>query len=164
MISEWLETTKQFEFYASRLNLIAKVQGVDVAEKYTKNVPDYFRGELLYRTLLANCVRSGNMEKTEEVFGKMISLATRGETGGIKGMEQLVEDMKFHGLQPDTHFLTDLAWYYISKGYKDKAIAILKEIGGGNSQEFIRAHNKFFSLYASLGMANDVSRIWNHCK
>ena len=77
-------------------------------------------------------------------------------------MEQLVEDMKFHGLQPDTHFLTDLAWYYISKGYKDKAIAILKEIGGGNSQEFIRAHNKFFSLYASLGMANDVSRIWNH--
>lgn len=79
-------------------------------------------------------------------------------------MEQLVEDMKFHGLQPDTHFLTDLAWYYISKGYKDKAIAILKEIGGGNSQEFIRAHNKFFSLYASLGMANDVSRIWNHCK
>lgn len=73
-ISEWLETTKQFEFYASRLNLIAKVQGVDVAEKYTKNVPDYFRGELLYRTLLANCVRSGNMEKTEEVFGKMISL------------------------------------------------------------------------------------------
>jgi len=39
----------QFEhseiFYFSHLNLIAKVQGVDVAEKYMKNVPNSFRGE-----------------------------------------------------------------------------------------------------------------------
>ncbi|TKY49744.1 Pentatricopeptide repeat-containing protein mitochondrial [Spatholobus suberectus] len=214
-ISEWLDTTKQFEHsendYASRLDLIAKVQGVDVAEKYMKNVPDSLRGELLYRILLANCVRSGNMEKSEAVFEKMrtlglpitiytlnqmiilykkcdrrripgilsfmkkenltpslltyrILIAARGESGDIIGMEQLVEGMKSHGLQPDTHFLTDLARFYISEGLKDKAIAILKEIGGGNSQEFIRARNKLFSLYASLDMANDVSRIWNHCK
>lgn len=214
-ISNWLENTKQFEHsendYASRLDLIAKVQGVDVAEKYMKNVPNSFRGELLYRTLLANCVRSGNLEKSEAVFGKMrtlglpiticilnqmiiqykkcdirkipdilsfmekenltpslltyrILIATRGETRDMIGMEYLVEDMKSHGLQPDIHILTDLARCYISKGLKGKAIAILKEIGGGNSQECIRARNKLLSLYASLGMSNDVSRIWNHCK
>lgn len=215
-ILEWLETTKQFEHsendYASHLDLIAKVQGVDVAEKYMKNaVPDSFKGELLYRTLLVNCVRAGNMEKSVAVFEKMRSLclpitiyalnqmiilykkcdrrkilgilslmknenltpshltyrilvATKGETGDIIGMEQLVEDMKSHGLHPDTHFLTDLARYYISEGYKDKAIAILKEIEGRNSQEYIKAHNKLLSLYASLHMTNDVSRIWNYCK
>ncbi|KAK7401378.1 hypothetical protein VNO78_12805 [Psophocarpus tetragonolobus] len=67
-ISEWLETTKQFEYsegaYASRLDLIAKVLGVGAAEKYMKNVPESSKGELLYRTLLANCVRCGNMEKS----------------------------------------------------------------------------------------------------
>ncbi|XP_027925658.1 pentatricopeptide repeat-containing protein At1g80270, mitochondrial-like isoform X2 [Vigna unguiculata] len=215
-ILEWLETTKQLEHsenaYASHLDLIAKVQGVDVAEKYMKNdVPDSFKGELLYRTLLVNCVRSGNMEKSVTVFEKMRSLglpitiytlnqmiilykkydrrkilgilsfmknenltpshltyriliATKGETGDIIGMEQLVEDMKSHGLQPDTHFLTDLARYYISEGYKHKAITILKEIEGANSHEYIRIYNKLFSLYASLDMTSDVSRIWNNCK
>ncbi|KAK7401379.1 hypothetical protein VNO78_12806 [Psophocarpus tetragonolobus] len=93
-----------------------------------------------------------------------ILIATRGDTGDKIGMERLVEDMKSHGLQPDAHFLTELARYYISEGYKDKAIAILKEIGRGNSKDFIRARNKLLSLYASLDMANDVSRIWNHCK
>ncbi|KAL2337229.1 hypothetical protein Fmac_011675 [Flemingia macrophylla] len=214
-ILEWLEMTKQFEpsenDYACRLDLIAKVQGVDVAEMYMKNVPDTFRGELLYRILLVNCVRAGYREKSEAVFEKMrtlgfpiniytlnqmiilykkfdrrrlpsilllmnkenlspsyvtyrILITTRGESGDILGMEELIEDMKSHDLQPDIHFLTDLVRLYISKGLKDKAIAILKEIGEGNSQECIRARNKLFSLYASLDMANDVSRIWNHCK
>ncbi|XP_022636915.1 pentatricopeptide repeat-containing protein At1g80270, mitochondrial isoform X2 [Vigna radiata var. radiata] len=215
-ILEWLETKKQFEHsenaYASRLDLIAKVQGVDVAEKYMKNdVPDSFKGELLYRTLLVNFVRSSNMEKSLAVYEKMRSLglpitiytlnqmiilykkydrrkilgifsfmknknltpshltyriliATKGETGDIIGMEQLVDDMKSHGLQPDIHLLTDLARFYISEGCKDKAISILKEIERVNSHEYIRAHNKLFSLYASLDMTSDVSRIWNHCK
>ncbi|XP_020202482.1 pentatricopeptide repeat-containing protein At1g80270, mitochondrial [Cajanus cajan] len=214
-MSEWLQTTKQFEptenDYASHLDLIAKVQGVDVAEKYMENVPDSFRGELLYRILLVNCVRAGNRGKSEAVFEKMRTLGfpitiytlnqmiilykkcdrrkipgilsfmnkenltpshltyrilinTRGETGDIIGMEKLIEDMKSHDLQPDIYFLTDLVRWYISEGLKDKAIAIFKEIGEGNSHECIRARNKLLSLYASLDMANDVSRIWNHCK
>ncbi|KAK7271499.1 hypothetical protein RJT34_27457 [Clitoria ternatea] len=214
-ISEWLETTKQFEHsehdYASRLDLIAKVQGVDVAEKYMRNVPDSSRGELLYRILLANCVRCGNVAKSKAVFEKMRSLglpitihslnlmiilykmcdkrkiremlflmekgnitpshltyriliAARGESGDIRGMEKLVEDMKSQGLQLDTHVLTVLAGFYISKGLKDKAVAVLKEIEGGDSQECIRACNKLLSLYASLDMTGDVSRIWNRFK
>ncbi|KAG4989160.1 hypothetical protein JHK82_031490 [Glycine max] len=37
-----------------------------------------------------------------------ILIATRGETRDLIGMEQLLEDMKSHGLQPDAHFVTDL--------------------------------------------------------
>lgn len=77
-LSQWLEGTKHFEFneqdYASRLDLIAKLQGVNAAENYMNNVPHSFRGELLYRTLLANCVYFVNREKAEAVFEKMRKL------------------------------------------------------------------------------------------
>ncbi|KAF9595019.1 hypothetical protein IFM89_036037 [Coptis chinensis] len=74
--SEWLEKKRTFDErdYASRLDLIAKVLGLYKAEAYVKDVPESFRGEVLYRTLLANCVVAGNKEKAEDVFNKMKKL------------------------------------------------------------------------------------------
>ncbi|KAK7279311.1 hypothetical protein RJT34_24359 [Clitoria ternatea] len=77
-VFEWLESNKKLEFvekdYASRLDLIAKLHGLYKAEKYIERVPNSFRGELLYRTLLANCASQGNLKKTEETFNKMKDL------------------------------------------------------------------------------------------
>ncbi|GMN57751.1 hypothetical protein TIFTF001_026838 [Ficus carica] len=76
--SEWLEARKKIEFferdYASRVDLIAKVQGLEKAEKYIDRMPKSFRGEIVYRTLLANTVQAGNVKKSEEVFNKMKDL------------------------------------------------------------------------------------------
>ncbi|KAJ7949397.1 Pentatricopeptide repeat-containing protein, mitochondrial [Quillaja saponaria] len=73
--SKWLETTKHFDLTerdcASRLDLIAKTQGVLEAEKYLENIPESFKGEIAYRTLLANFVHIVNMEKAEVIFRKM---------------------------------------------------------------------------------------------
>ncbi|KAL5743690.1 hypothetical protein ACOSP7_026549 [Xanthoceras sorbifolium] len=77
-LSEWLEANKQLDFverdYASRLDLIAKVRGLLKAENYIQRIPESFRGEVIYRTLLANCAVAMNVKKAEEVFNKMKDL------------------------------------------------------------------------------------------
>ncbi|EXB28632.1 hypothetical protein L484_003155 [Morus notabilis] len=76
--SEWLEAGKKIEFverdYASRVDLIAKVYGLEKAEKHIDRIPNSFRGEIVYRTLLANCVQAYNLKKSEEVFNKIKDL------------------------------------------------------------------------------------------
>ncbi|XP_038906202.1 pentatricopeptide repeat-containing protein At1g15480, mitochondrial-like [Benincasa hispida] len=79
--SEWLESSGQLDFierdYASRLHLIAKVQGLHKAESYIANIPKSFQGEVVYRTLMANYVVARNVKKVEEVFNKMKELGFR---------------------------------------------------------------------------------------
>ncbi|KAL2323779.1 hypothetical protein Fmac_028158 [Flemingia macrophylla] len=75
---QWLESKKKLEFmendYASQLDLIAKLRGLPKAEKYIESVPESFRGELLYRTLLANCASQNNLPAMEKIFNKMKDL------------------------------------------------------------------------------------------
>uniref|UniRef100_A0ACD5VNK3 Uncharacterized protein n=1 Tax=Avena sativa TaxID=4498 RepID=A0ACD5VNK3_AVESA len=75
---EWLEESNLIDLverdYASRLDLMAKVHGVYRAEKYIDDIPATHRGEVVYRTLLANCVAEVNVKKAEEVFNKMKDL------------------------------------------------------------------------------------------
>ncbi|XP_047307949.1 pentatricopeptide repeat-containing protein At1g80270, mitochondrial-like [Impatiens glandulifera] len=77
-LSEWLESNKKVDFverdYASRLDLISKTQGLQNGESYIGKIPESFRGEVVYRTLLANCAMTTNVKKAEEVFNKMMEL------------------------------------------------------------------------------------------
>ncbi|XP_051148828.1 pentatricopeptide repeat-containing protein At1g80270, mitochondrial-like [Andrographis paniculata] len=75
---EWLESTGRFELtessYASWVDLLAKVDGIPAAEKYLKKLPESCKGELVYRTFLANCVFHNDQKKAEEVFNRMKDL------------------------------------------------------------------------------------------
>lgn len=75
---EKVASNKQFDFvenhYASHLDLIAKVRGTFKAEEYLKQIPESFRGELVYRTLLANYVSRMDTKKAEDTFNKMRDL------------------------------------------------------------------------------------------
>lgn len=75
---EWVEKSELFEFgerdYASRVDLTAKVYGLHRAEQYIDKIPATHRSEIVYRTLLANCVAEANVRKSEEVFNKMKDL------------------------------------------------------------------------------------------
>ncbi|CAA0837411.1 Pentatricopeptide repeat-containing protein -mitochondrial [Striga hermonthica] len=77
-LSEWLESKECFEpsnaSYASRVDLIAKVRGLYKAEDYINQIPESFKGELVYRTLLANSVSFNNLRKAEATFNKMKTL------------------------------------------------------------------------------------------
>ncbi|XP_074588300.1 pentatricopeptide repeat-containing protein At1g80270, mitochondrial-like isoform X2 [Curcuma longa] len=77
-VVEWLEASKKIEldtrYYVSHLDLIAKVNGLLKAEKYIEKIPESFRDEVVYRTLLANYVAVVNVKKAEEVFNKIRDL------------------------------------------------------------------------------------------
>ncbi|CAO2162192.1 unnamed protein product [Urochloa humidicola] len=75
---EWVEESNLLEFgerdYASRVDLTAKVYGLHKAEQYIEKIPAAHRGEIVYRTLLANCVLEANVNKAEQVFNRMKDL------------------------------------------------------------------------------------------
>lgn len=77
-MSVWLDSRKQLEFtekdYSSRVDLLAKVRGLQAAEIYIERIPESFKSEMVYRTLLANCVQSAHTAKAEQVFNKMKEL------------------------------------------------------------------------------------------
>ncbi|CAH8327408.1 unnamed protein product [Eruca vesicaria subsp. sativa] len=75
---EWLRANTQFEFteanYASQLDLVAKVHSLQKAETFLNDIPESFRGEIVYRTLLANCVLKLHVKRSEDLFNKMREL------------------------------------------------------------------------------------------
>ncbi|KAK9290228.1 hypothetical protein L1049_008395 [Liquidambar formosana] len=214
-LSEWLEANKRLDFverdYASRLDLIAKVRGLYKAEHYIEKIPVSFRGEVIYRTLLANCVVANNVKKAEEVFNKMkdlnfpissfacnqllllykrldkkkiadvlllmekenvkpsaftysILIDTKGQSNDITGMDQIVETMKAEGIEPDIRTQAILARHYVSGGLKEKAEAVLKEMEGGSLKENRWACRALLPLYAAIGKADEVGRVWKCCE
>lgn len=214
-LSEWMESSKHAEFteanYVSRVDLIAKVQGIFKAENYVKNLPESFRTEMVYRTLLANAVSSSNVKKAEELFNKIKGLGlpitsfscnqllllykrtdrkkiadvlllmekenvkpsiftyqilvdVKGQFNDITGMEQIVETMEAEGLKPSSQIQTSMARYYVNSGLKDKAEALLKEIEGDDLENNRWACRLLIPIYASLGRADEVERIWKICE
>ncbi|KAI3507494.1 hypothetical protein L1887_22481 [Cichorium endivia] len=77
-LSEWLDGQEKLELgerdYASRVDLIAKTRGIQKAESYIEKIPESFRGEVVYRTLLANSVQNTNTKKAEQIFNKIKDL------------------------------------------------------------------------------------------
>lgn len=76
---EWVQKKKLLDFdandYASHLDLIAKVHGLPKAESYLEQIPQSFKTEALYESLLSNCVILNNVKKAEEIFKKIKDLS-----------------------------------------------------------------------------------------
>lgn len=187
------------------------MRGLHEAEIYFERIPKSFRGEHLYRVLLANCVSQNNMIKAEKIFSKLkgselpvsvfacdqmlllykrtdkrkitsvlslmekenikpsilcykILIDLRAKYNDIAGMEQIVEKMKAEGVEPDIVTQIAVANYYTSAGLKDKAEAVLKEVEGENLKENRQACHYLFPIYADLGKADEVERIWAVCE
>lgn len=215
-LSEWLESTNHLEefteaHYIARVDLIAKVRGLYKAESYIKEIPESFRNEIVYRTLLANSVIAGNVKKAEELFNKMKDLGfpitafacnqllllykrtdrkkisdvlllmekenvkptiftyhllidVKGQFNDISGMEKIVETMEAEGIEPSSQIQTSLARYYAAAGLKDKAESMLKELEGDDLEKNRWACRLLIPIYASLGRADEVERIWKLCE
>lgn len=211
---EWLEATNHLEFlehdYATHLDLVAKVHGIQKAEKYIEEIPKSLRGEVVYRTLLYHCVSATNVKKSEDVFNRIKALGvpisafacnqllllykwvdqkkiadvlvmmekenvkpnlvtyrllidTKGRAYDISGMEQILDTMKAEGVEPDLLTHAMVARHYVFSGLNEKAEATLKEMEGDDIKENRAACRDLLPLYAALGKADDVERIWNIC-
>ncbi|XP_074276771.1 pentatricopeptide repeat-containing protein At1g80270, mitochondrial-like [Silene latifolia] len=210
-LSEWFEKREDSDFserdYASRVDLIAKVRGLQKAESYVDSIPKSFREEVVYRTLLANFVSATLVDKAEKLFNKMkdldfpvtvftcnqmlllykrsdrrkiadvllmmekenlkpsvftyqVLIDTKGQSGDIHGMEQVVETMKAEGVEPDIRFQAVLARHYASAGHKEKAEDVLKEMEGTDLKNNPFICPIVLPIYAKLGNAEQVERIW----
>lgn len=210
-----MESRKQLEFnekdYSSRIDLIAKVRGIQHAENYIEKIPESFKGELIYRTLLANCVQLVHITKAEQVFNKMKDLKfpittfacnqllllykrtnkkkiadvlllmeqenvkpshftyrmlidIKGQSNDVEGMEQILETMKAEDMEPDSKIQAVLARHYIFGGLKDKAKAVMQEMEGTDLKQKRWVCSALLSLYATIGSADDVKRVWEVCK
>ncbi|XP_030519573.1 pentatricopeptide repeat-containing protein At1g80270, mitochondrial-like [Rhodamnia argentea] len=211
-LSEWFKNhfSCSERDYASQVDLIAKVHGLEEAENYVENIPESFREEIVYRTLLANCVVANNIRKAEEIFNKMRDLEfaltsfacnqllllysrhdkkkisdvlllmekenvkpspftyrllinVKGLANDLKGMDQIVEMMKAEGMEIDLKTEASLARHYLSGGMKEKAEAIVKEMEGGDLKRHRPACKFVLPIYAGLGKADEVRRVWAIC-
>ncbi|KAJ6912581.1 pentatricopeptide repeat-containing protein [Populus alba x Populus x berolinensis] len=185
-LSEWFEANKPQEFverdYASRLDLIAKVRGLHKADVYINKIPKSFKGEVIYRTLLANCVVDHNVKKAEEVFNKMRDLEfpiTPFACNQLLLLYKRLDKKKIADvllLMEKENVKPSLFTYKIlidTKGQSNdmtgmdqikKAEAILKEMEGGNLEEHRWACRFMLPLYGALGKADEVSRVWKFCE
>jgi pentatricopeptide repeat protein len=76
---DWIERRKLLNFedrdYACHLDLIARNHGFEAAQKYIERVPTPFRNEVLYETLLVNCVCQDDVRKAQQVFNEIRELS-----------------------------------------------------------------------------------------
>nr|TKW31173.1 hypothetical protein SEVIR_2G087400v2 [Setaria viridis] len=76
---DWIERRKILNFeerdYACHLDLIARYHGFEAAQKYMERVPTPFRNEVLYETLLVNCVCQDDIQKAQQVFNEIRELS-----------------------------------------------------------------------------------------
>ncbi|KAI3951734.1 hypothetical protein MKW98_013792 [Papaver atlanticum] len=68
MFGKALQVCVKERDYASRLDLISKIRGLVVVEHYIESIPKSVRGEIIFRTLLANCVSDEKLNKAKAPF------------------------------------------------------------------------------------------------
>ncbi|KAH6772200.1 hypothetical protein C2S51_010604 [Perilla frutescens var. frutescens] len=213
-VSEWLESRKQLDWtesmYASHVDLIAKVHGTFKAEKYIEQIPESFKSEIVYRTLLANYVFTKNVEKAEHLFNKMknsfpvscfsctqllllytktnrkkildvlllmerenikpshytymLLINFKGWSRDISGMEQVLEKMMSEGIVPSMRLQASLARHYAFSGLNNKTEVVLKEMEGDDITKNRLSYRFLLPIYASIGRADEVRRIWRQCE
>ncbi|XP_057785370.1 pentatricopeptide repeat-containing protein At1g80270, mitochondrial-like [Salvia miltiorrhiza] len=98
------------------------------------------------------------------VFTYQILVDVKGQSNDITGMEQIVETMVAEGLKPSSQIQTSMARYYAYAGLKDKAEALLKEIEGDGLEKNRWSCRLLMPIYATLGKADEVERVWKFCE
>ncbi|XP_073043168.1 pentatricopeptide repeat-containing protein At1g80270, mitochondrial-like [Primulina eburnea] len=98
------------------------------------------------------------------LFTYQLLIDVKGLSKDISGMEQVVETMKAEGLEVNTRIQASLARHYADSGLKNKAEAVLKEMEGENVQKNRWTCKILLPIYASLGRADEVDRLWEVCK
>ncbi|KAI3933062.1 hypothetical protein MKW92_005219 [Papaver armeniacum] len=107
-------------------------------------------------------MRENDVKRTRFTYLLLIDL--KGEANDIAGMEELVEAMRSDGLELDNYIRGELARHYILAGHNEKAGKVLKEMEGEDLEENHGACKHLLPLYAALGKADEVERIWKVCE
>ncbi|GLT94361.1 hypothetical protein SLE2022_121060 [Rubroshorea leprosula] len=117
-ISEWMLTHKKFELsdsdYATRIDLMTKVFGIDAAERYFEDLPLSAKTSETYTALLHSYAGARLTEKAEELYERIkgsnlsFTAVTYNEmmtlyisVGQVEKVSSIVEDLKRQKVAPD---------------------------------------------------------------
>ncbi|KAF7818315.1 pentatricopeptide repeat-containing protein [Senna tora] len=131
-ICEWMTLQPDFNLlpgdYAVHLDLIAKVRGLNSAEKFFEDLPDRIRGQSTYTALLHVYVQNNLADKAEALMSKM------SECGLLKNP------------LPYNHMLS----LHISNGKLEKVPDIIQELKKNTSPDVVT-----YNLWLTLCTAQD---------
>ncbi|KAJ9159169.1 hypothetical protein P3X46_024694 [Hevea brasiliensis] len=140
-ISEWMVTNKEFELsdsdYATRIDLMTKVFGIDAAERYFEGLPVSAKTSETYTALLHSYAGSKLLEKAEELYER------------IKG-----SNLSFTVL-PYNEMMT----LYMSIGQVEKVSLAVEELKSQKVAPDIFTYNLWISSCAATLNINQVMRI-----
>ncbi|KAF2320478.1 hypothetical protein GH714_027839 [Hevea brasiliensis] len=140
-ISEWMVTNKEFELsdsdYATRIDLMTKVFGIDAAERYFEGLPVSAKTSETYTAVLHSYAGSKVLEKAEELYER------------IKG-----SNLSFTVL-PYNEMMT----LYMSIGQVEKVSLAVEELKRQKVAPDIFTYNLWISSCAATLNINQVMRI-----
>ncbi|KAL3827762.1 hypothetical protein ACJIZ3_016564 [Penstemon smallii] len=191
VIMEWMEA-KNVNFgypdHALRIELTAKVQGIDKAENYYNSLPPSGKNKCTYGALLF-CYCEVNMtDKALDIFAKMDEMnlllsclpfnnlmASYMKTRQPEKVPPLMEDMKKRNIQPNTYAYNLLMHSYsclndiegvervfeeMKRGHKKHSELALKKLEMEMGSDNREAYHFLISLYAGISDLQNVHRIW----
>lgn len=140
-ISEWLVTHEEFELsdsdYASRIDLMTKVFGVDAAERYFEGLPLVSKTCETYTALLHSYAGAKLVERAEEFYERIKRL-----------------DLPFTALM-----YNEMMTLYMSVGHVEKVSLVIEEMKCQKVAFDIFAYNLWISSYAAALNIDQVRRI-----
>ncbi|XP_056697027.1 pentatricopeptide repeat-containing protein At4g02820, mitochondrial isoform X2 [Spinacia oleracea] len=110
-LSEWMRTQEDIKLlagdYAVHLDLIAKIRGLNSAEKFFEDMPEAMRAEPTFSALLHTYVQHRAHDKAEALMGKMVEcgyvnnplpynhmMSMYKEIGKLEKIPELMKDLK----------------------------------------------------------------------
>ncbi|XP_002522615.2 pentatricopeptide repeat-containing protein At5g09450, mitochondrial isoform X1 [Ricinus communis] len=145
-ISEWMVTNKEFELmdfdYATRIDLMTKVFGIDAAERYFEGLPITVKTSETYTALLHSYAGVKQLGKAEELYER------------IKG-----SNLSFTALT-----YNEMMTLYMSVGQVEKVSLVVEELKRQKIAPDIFTYNLWISSCAAILNIDQVTRILDEMK
>eukprot|EP01018_Ginkgo_biloba_P007816 Gb_14211 [translate_table: standard] len=131
-ISKWMGSYKRFPFspsdHAIHLDLMAKVHGIGIAEKYFAEIPDIAKNQLTYCALLNCYVNEKLTDKSESIMEKLKEL----------------------GFATNALAYNEMMKLYMTNGQLDKVLLLIQEMNKNGVMLDICSYNIWMTTCAAI--------------
>ncbi|KAK4407128.1 Pentatricopeptide repeat-containing protein, mitochondrial, partial [Sesamum angolense] len=188
-VCEWMRIQEDMKLvpgdYAVHLDLVAKIRGLNSAEKFFEDLPEKMRDPATCSALLHTYVQHKESDKAEALMEKMseceivkklkttttpdavtynLLLAVCASQNIIETAEKVFLEQRQAKIEPDWMTYSTLTSIYIKNSLREKAESALKEMEKRVSRKVRVAYASLISLHTGLENKSEVCRIWKKMK
>ncbi|KAF5726385.1 hypothetical protein HS088_TW22G00063 [Tripterygium wilfordii] len=172
------ETMRTFQVYGALLSCYARNRSLEKAEATMQRMREFELGKssLTYNVMLNLYFRLGKHEKLDILMQEMTEMGIKWDkftysirlnayaaSADAEGMEKLLMKMEFDPLiSKEWNTYVVAANGFLKSGQNERALTMLKRAEQqirGNSMRL--AYESIITLYAALGVKDEVYRLWN---